>query len=317
MRIIFFGTPEIAVPSLKRLIEGPCDVVAVVSQPDRGRGRGRKLSPSPVSQVAIDADIPLFRPDKVAEIASELAALSPDTGVVVAFGQFIPKKIRVLPSLGYLINAHASLLPKYRGAAPINHAILEGETTTGVSVMRVDREMDAGPVALVREIEIGANENASELTDRLGDLAAEALATALEQIVSNSLVWTEQDHGAATFAGKLEKEMGKLDWSQPAQVLLRKIRAFAPKPGAATSLKGETLRILAGATQSGPVTLPQGSVDIEEEVPMRIATGDGWLVPTQVQRAGGKTMPSDAFLRGRAIEQGTVLGEPSTQESPK
>ena len=152
MRIIFFGTPEIAVPSLERLIEGPFDVVGVVSQPDRGRGRGRKRSPSPVAARAADAGVDLLRPENVGEdaTAEALARAKPDLGVVVAFGQFIPKRIRTLPRLGYLINGHASLLPRYRGAAPVAHAILDGERYTGVSVMRVERTMDAGPVALAR-----------------------------------------------------------------------------------------------------------------------------------------------------------------------
>lgn len=308
MRILFFGTPKIALPSLERLISGPFEVVGVVSQPDRPKGRGRSLSPSPVSELALEAGIPLSRPESVGLARAELAALTPDVGVVVAFGQFLPKPIRELPSCGFLINAHASLLPRYRGAAPINHAILAGEKTTGVSVMRVDREMDAGPVALRREIEIGEHETAGELTDRMAQLAAEALETALAQIDDGSLRWTEQDHARANFAEKLTREMAAIDWSDTADAIARRVRAFAPKPGAYTHLDGEPLRILAGESLSGTADLSPGIADLEDGVKLRIATGQGWFLPTRVQRAGGKEMPVDAFLRGRSIATGTRLG---------
>ncbi|MDE0910576.1 MAG: methionyl-tRNA formyltransferase [Myxococcota bacterium] len=315
MRILFFGTPEIAVPSLERLIAGPFDVVGVVSQPDRRRGRGRKVSPSPVSAVALREDIPLFRPEKVASVREELEALSTDMGVVVAFGQFLPKSIRELPRHGYLINAHASLLPKYRGAAPINHAILEGEHTTGVSVMRVDREMDAGPVALTREIEIGENETAGELTERMGELAATALEPALQQIDEGTVVFEDQDHTSATEAGKLTREMGELHWSEPAETLVQRIRAFAPKPGAFTHLEGDLLRIYSAHTEEANSVPAPGTIAVEENKRLRVATGKDWLVPERVQRAGGKEMPVDAFLRGREIATGSVFDAPKTSGS--
>ena len=315
MRILFFGTPEIAVPSLERLIAGPFDVVGVVSQPDRRRGRGRKVSPSPVSAVALREDIPLFRPENVASVREELEALSTDMGVVVAFGQFLPKSIRELPRHGYLINAHASLLPKYRGAAPINHAILEGEHTTGVSVMRVDREMDAGPVALTREIEIGENETAGELTERMGELAATALEPALQQIDEGTVVFEDQDHTSATEAGKLTREMGELHWSEPAETLVQRIRAFAPKPGAFTHLEGDLLRIYSAHTEEANSVPAPGTIAVEENKRLRVATGKDWLVPERVQRAGGKEMPVDAFLRGREIATGSVFDAPKTSGS--
>lgn len=308
MRIIFFGTPEIALPSLERLIAGPFDVVGVVSQPDRPRGRGRSVSPSPISKLALEVGIPLVRPEQVSEACDKLEALAPDVGVVIAFGQFLPKRVRELPKLGFLINAHASLLPKYRGAAPINHAILTGEKTTGVSVMRVDREMDAGPVALCREIEIGENETSGELTDRMAQLAAEALDAALEQIDTGSLHWTEQDHGRASYAEKLTKQMAAIDWTNSADAISRRVRAFAPKPGAYTHLDGVVLRVLAGRSMPGNVSASPGTVEIDDGKHLRVATGQGWFSPTRVQRAGGKAMPVDAFLRGHSIEAGTRFG---------
>lgn len=308
MRILFFGTPEIALPSLERLIAGPFEVVGVMSQPDRPKGRGRSLSPSPVSELALEAGIPLSRPEKVGEARAELAALTPDVGVVVAFGQFLPKPIRELPSCGFLINAHASLLPKYRGAAPIHHAILAGEKTTGVSVMRVEREMDTGPVALWREIEIGENETAGELTDRMAHLAAEALETALATIDDGSVHWTDQDHDRATSAEKLTREMAAINWSDTADAIARRVRAFAPKPGAYTQLDGEALRILAGRSLPGTIAVRPGTAEVDDGPSLRVATGLGWFLPTRVQRAGGKEMSVDDFLRGRSIATGTRLG---------
>ncbi len=311
MRIIFFGTPEIAVACLERLIESHFDVVGVVSQPDRRRGRGRKVSPSPIAQVALDHEIPLLRPERVGdpEIEEALRALAPDVGVVVAFGQFIPKRIRELPSCGYLINAHASLLPRFRGASPIAHAILAGEARTGISVMRVEREMDAGPVAWVREIEIGLQENTGELSDRLAQLAADATLEALIQIDEGRVVWSEQDHSLATHAHKLERADAELDWKQPARTLAARIHALAPKPGAFSLLSGEPLRILRAGWEEGPCHAPPGSVERPNPKEMRVATGEGWLLPLKIQRSGGKAMNVEAFLRGNAIAPGTCLGD--------
>jgi len=205
VRLVFFGTPELAVPTLEKLLAGSHPVVGVVSQPDRPRGRGRRTAPSPVSRVAQLAGVPLLRPQRVGEpeVEAELRRLAPDLGVVVAFGQFLPRRIRELPRLGYLINAHASLLPKHRGAAPIQRAILAGDARTGVSVMRVEREMDAGPVALVREIEIGPEETGGALAERIAALSAEAVAEVIEQIAQGRVRWTPQPAAGATLAPKL------------------------------------------------------------------------------------------------------------------
>jgi len=309
LRVAFFGTPEIAVPTLERLIAGPWEVVAVVSQPDRPRGRGRKLSPSPVARTALEAGIPLLRPERVGEpeVVEALRALAPDIGVVVAFGQFIPKALRELPGLGFMINAHASLLPHFRGAAPINHAILAGEKTTGISVMRIEREMDTGPVALVRETRIGDHENTAELGERLARLAAEAVDEALGQLAAGRIEWSEQDHARASLAPKVERDMARLDWHESAAALARRVYAMAPKPGAFTLLAGEPLRILAAEVRAGKVGEPPGTVRCDGES-LRIATGEGWLIPLRLQRAGARAMEVDAFLRGRPIPDGIRLG---------
>lgn len=301
-------------PTLARLLEGPHQVVAVVSQPDRRRGRGRKLSPSPVAELALERGVPLYRPDSAGDpaFAAALAAHAIDTGVVVAFGQFLPKRIRELPRRGYLINAHASLLPSYRGAAPIARAILAGDNRTGISVMRIAREMDAGAVALVRELTIGADEDAASLAERLSHLAAEAVAEALDQISDDTIQWTEQDHRLASEAPKLGRADAELDWSDSSDRIACRVRAMAPKPGAVTSLEGEPLRILAAQSLPAsfdPQRLPPGTVVRGGDEPLvRVATGDGWLVPLRVQRAGGKTLEIAAFLRGRDLKSGLRLG---------
>ncbi len=301
-------------------------MVAVVSQPDRGRGRGRKQSPSPVSTAAQAADVPLLRPESVGdpEIIEGLERARPDLGVVVAFGQFIPKRIRTLPSLGYLINGHASLLPRYRGASPVAQAILDGEKTTGVSVMRVEKQMDAGPVALAGSLQIGEQETTGELTLRLADLAAEVLLDAIEKIAEGSVQWTEQEHSRATVAGKIARADGRIDWTQGAATCVRRVHAMAPKPGAFARLAGSAsgdaeLRILRARAEEarGGQTPRPGEVRLAETAdapPLRIGTGDGWLVPLEIQRAGGKVMDPAAFLRGNPLEAGSRLATRATEE---
>lgn len=284
-----------------------------MSQPDRPRGRGRQSSPSPVARAAQAAGLPLLRPERVGapECIGALKEHTPDLGVVVAFGQFLPRKVRELPSLGYLINAHASQLPRHRGAAPIAHAILAGDTRTAVSVMRVEREMDAGPVCLVRETPIADDDDVGSLTERLGEIAAEAIAAAVDQIAAGTVLWTAQDHANATLAPKIGRHNARLDFRKEAVALARQIRAMAPSPGAATLHDGEPLRILAARTSSAACDECPGTVDRDVSGVLRIATGSGWLLPTRVQRSGGKSLEIDAFLRGRAIENGTVLGDAS------
>ena len=309
MRIAFFGTPDFSVPTLAALLGGAHEVVVVVSQPDRRRGRGRKTSPSPVSALALEADLPLLRPENVGDAAcvAALEAAAPDLGVVVAFGQFIPKKVRTLPRLGYCINGHASLLPRHRGAAPIAHALLAGDATTGVTVMRVEKEMDAGAMALTRETEIRPDDTTGTLTARIAELTAEAIVDAVERIAAGTLEWVEQDHDAATFAPKIERDDAALDFESGAAALARRVRAMAPKPGAYSVLGDEPLRILEARAEPGRADAPAGTVRREGDT-LRIATADGWLVPLRMQRAGGKPLATAEFLRGRDIEDGTRLG---------
>ena len=310
------------------MIAGPHEVVGIVSQPDRRRGRGKKLSPSPVSEVALREGIVLLRPERVGEPESveALAALSPDLGVVVAFGQFLPKKVRELPSRGYLINAHASLLPKYRGASPIAQAILEGESETGISVMRIEREMDAGPVALVESTPIGVRENTLELTLRLSEIAARAIAETVDRIAGGKVIWTEQDADRATVAPKIEKADGILDLREGARALICRIHALAPRPGASLRLvdskgsgdAGETLKVLRADMHPFATgeDAPPGTIERDRnDVPLRVATGDGWLVPLTVQRAGGKPLDVADFLRGYSLAENAHCTISTSRES--
>jgi methionyl-tRNA formyltransferase len=309
LRIAFFGTPEFATPTLERLLAGRHLLVSVVSQPDRRRGRGRRFSPSPVAEIASRQGLPLLRPEKVGapEVEEALRASEPDLGVVVAFGQFMPKRIRELPALGFCINGHASLLPRWRGAAPIAHAILAGDRVTGVSVMRLEREMDAGPVALSRELPIAPEETAGELAARLAALAADLVSEVVEQIAESRVRWTPQDAAQVTEAPRFERADARLDWTQPAEALARRVRAMAPSPGAFASLEGETLRILAARAEPGRVDAAPGTVRDQPGSPLRIACGEGWLVPRILQRPGGKALDVDAYLRGKPIPDGARL----------
>jgi methionyl-tRNA formyltransferase len=290
------------VPTLDRLLDGPHPVAAAVTQPDRPRGRGRKPTPSPVAQRAETAGVPVLRPEKVGapDCVEALRSFEADLGVVVAFGQFLPRKVRELPSAGYLINGHASILPRHRGAAPIAHAILAGDAETGVSVMRVEREMDAGAVCLVRATPIGPDETAGELEERLAEVAADAIAAALTEIAANRASWKEQDPALATLAPKLDPEDGRLDLRGAAEMLARRVRALTPRPGTFVTLAGERLRILRADWSDDTAADPPGTLRVSAGS-LRVATGRGWLLPRVLQRPGGRPTPTDAFLRGRPI----------------
>ncbi|NNL85702.1 MAG: methionyl-tRNA formyltransferase [Myxococcales bacterium] len=311
MRVLFFGTPEFAVPSLEAILGSRHEICGVVSQPDRRRGRGRKTSPAPVAETALAAGVPLFRPEKVGAAAciEELRLTRADIGVVVAFGQFLTKRVRELPRCGYLINAHASLLPKFRGAAPIAHAILEGERETGISIMRVEREMDAGPVLRSAATPIAEDDTTGTLGRRLAQIAGRALLDALDEIEAGTPRFVEQLHGEATDAPKISRQDAELDFSESAEALARRVRAMSPDPGAYCEGPDGVLRILAALALPGAVTHAPGYVRRGDDpaAPLAIATSAGWLAPQQLQRPGGKPLPVAAFLRGHDISEGVRL----------
>jgi methionyl-tRNA formyltransferase len=245
MRIVFCGTPQFAVPSLKYLT-APADyeVTAVITQPDRPRGRGREVSFSPVKEAAIAAGIPVHQPEKIRapEVQELLQKLAPDVIVIIAYGQIIPARLLPIPKFGW-INLHASLLPKYRGAAPIHWAIVNGETKTGVTSMRIDAGMDTGEILLQEEMEIGPAETAPELAARMSELGAPLMAETLRGLAAGKIVPRAQVQDQASSAPMLKREDGRIDWSRPAQDIFNRIRGFAPWPGAYTSFRGQTCHI--------------------------------------------------------------------------
>ena len=245
LRIVFCGTPQFAIPTLKHLLANPeFDVLAVFSQPDRPRGRGHEVSFSPVKEVALAANLPVHQPERIRSPESQelLQKLAPDAIVIIAYGQIIPARLLTIPKLGW-INLHAGLLPKYRGAAPINWAIVNGETRTGATTMRIDAGVDTGDILLQREIEIAPAETAPELSVRLSEIGAPLMAETLRGLAAGSIAPRPQDHTKATQAPMLKKEDGRIDWNRPAQEIYNRMRGFEPWPGAYTVFRGQTCHL--------------------------------------------------------------------------
>ncbi len=312
MRLLFLGTPEFAVPALRALARTSHVLAGVVSQPDRPRGRGRQLDPTPIAAAARELGAPLLQPEKVGDEAALawMRAQRPDLGVVVAFGQFIPKSVRELPARG-MVNAHASLLPRWRGAAPIEHAIDSGDPRTGISVMRVVKEMDAGDVCLVRELAIGADETAGELAPRLAELAGEALVAGIDEIAAGRAVFRPQDPAEVTLAPKVDRAFAKLDLHQPAERVLRRIRAATPRPGVDLALRRaqKTVRVLRARCGSAHGGATPGSVR-SDGGKLRVACADAWLELVEVQLPGKRPVSSEALLRGLRIPDGEEAVSP-------
>jgi len=313
-RLLFFGTPDFAVPSLCALAASRHTVVGAVSQPDRPKGRGRKLEATPVKHAAEQRGIPVLQPEKVGapEAIAWMGERAPTLGIVVAFGQFIPRAVRELPPEG-MINAHGSLLPRHRGAAPIAYTILCGDPLAGISIIQVAREMDAGPECFRLETPVGADETAGELTERLAILAGEALCQAVEQIATGTAVFREQDHARATLAPKLDRSFAALDWREPRAGLLRRIRAATPWPGCALLLGGDArrvklLQVRDGGDFAGDAPHP-GAIDVAADC-LRIAALDGWIEVLRLQPAGRRPMDAQEYLRGANIQPGEEARTP-------
>ena len=245
MRIVFCGTPSFAVPTLKHLLaQSDFEIIGVITQPDRPRGRGQEVSFSPVKEAALAANLPVHQPEKIRAPENEklLQMLAPDFVVIIAYGQIIPARLLPIPKLGW-INLHASLLPKYRGAAPINWAIVNGERRTGVSTMRIDAGMDTGDTLLLRDIEIGARETAPELAARMAESGAPLMAETLRGLATGTIAPKPQNHAEASYAPMLKKEDGHIDWKRPAMEIYNRMRGFAPWPGAYTTFRGQTCHV--------------------------------------------------------------------------
>ena len=311
LRIIFMGTPELAAASLAALLRAPgFQILAAVTQPDRPKGRELKLQPSPVKQLAVTAGLPVLQPAKaLAEnFVAELRAWAPDLIAVAAFGQILPPAILELPRFGCL-NVHTSLLPKYRGAAPIQWAILNGDAETGVTIMKMDVGLDTGDILTQRTTPIHDDDNAATLHDRLAVLGAELLVQTIPAYVAGKIRPQPQDAARATHVGKIKKEDGRIDWQQPARAICNRIRAFTPWPGAFTFLAGLPLPQLLKIW--GAEIVPQagaaGKILQADRTGIIIGCGHDALRITSLQREGGRRMSAADFLAGHPLPAGQIL----------
>jgi methionyl-tRNA formyltransferase len=307
LRTVFMGTPEFALGSLSALIELGVDLRAVFTQPDRPSGRGQKLTAPPVKELALQHGLPVYQPLKLRDpaVVAQLRELAPDLIVVVAFGQILPQSVLDIPRHG-CINVHASLLPRYRGAAPINKAIIDGEQVTGVTTMLMEAGLDTGPMLVKHATPIGAEETAGELHDRLALLGRQTLQETLARLCAGTLQAEPQDDSQSTYAPMLKKEHGRIDWSRSAREIHNLVRGLDPWPGAYTGLQGEVLRI--AATRPLAETAGQaGAVIAADAQGVVIGCGQGSLLVQQLQLPGKRRLAAADFLRGRPLPPGTLL----------
>ena len=299
-RIAFAGTPAFAVPTLKAIAAAGSQVPLVLTQPDRPAGRGRRLTASPVKELALTLGLPLSQPESL-RAPAEPPGERPDLMVVIAYGLLLPRQWLDWPRLG-CINLHASLLPRWRGAAPIQRAVLAGDAETGISVMQMDVGLDTGPVHLTRATPIGAREPAGQLHDRLAALAAAALLDALPAVLAGTSVPVPQQAARATVAPKISKDEARLDWREPAVQLERRVRAFDPWPVAETYLNdGRRLRVFEAAAIAGGPPAPAGTVVAAGRTGIDVATGDGVLRLLRIQPPSGRVMDAEAYLAAHSL----------------
>src|SRR5712692_2082131 len=319
MRIVFCGTPQFAVPTLKHLLAQPdFEIAGVITQPDRPRGRGQELSLSPVKQVAKAAHLPVHQPEKIRapEAQGLLKELSPDCVVIIAYGQIIPAGLLSIPPYGW-INLHASLLPKYRGAAPINWAIVNGETRTGVTTMRIDAGMDTGEMLLRREIEIGAGETAPELATRMSECGGALMAQTLRGLRDGAISPKAQNHAEVSYAPMLKKADGRIDWKRPAVEIYNRMRGFAPWPGAYTTFRGKTCHVWGepvskeggAGFRSGEGGAAPGTL-FGEKNELFAGCGDATVLRIQVVKLEGrKPVKATDFANGARLKSGERFGD--------
>ena len=309
-RLIFMGTPDFAIPTLGALIRHGDDVVTVVTQPDRPKGRGKKMTASPVKLRAVENGIEVIQPEKVSDphFCDLIAKREPDLIVVVAFGQILKKRLLDIPDWG-IVNIHASLLPKYRGAAPIQTAILNNEAKTGLTVMRMDEGLDTGPILLQEEHPIFKDETAGHLHDRLALAAGDLIIKWLHQMSNHRIKERPQDHAAASYAPKIEKKITQIDWKQAAARVSALIRALDPSPGAYTVWQEKKIKLFSSgiADSSRPDGIP-GRVVGRREGGLIVETGRGAVKILELQYPGKKRLPAQEYLRGFPLPEGTILG---------
>jgi methionyl-tRNA formyltransferase len=309
VRIVFLGSGAFAIPSFEALLEAGHEIAAVVTQPDRARGRGQRLAPPPLKPAALARDVRVLQPRRVKEPEAQqaLRALAPEVQVVVAFGQILPKSVIEIPPRG-TVNVHASLLPRYRGAAPIQWAIVNGEPVTGVTTMLIDEGLDTGPTLLRAETEVAPRETAAELEPRLARLGAGLLVETLRRLAEGSLQPVPQDHSRATLAPMLRKQDGRIDWARGAQEIDRRVRGFQPWPGASTTLRGRELKLLRASPEpDGPGT--PGEVVAAGHDGIVVACGSGTrLRLLEVQPESRRSMSAAAFAAGARLLPGERFG---------
>ncbi|MCB9435973.1 MAG: methionyl-tRNA formyltransferase [Anaerolineales bacterium] len=312
-RVVFMGTPEFAVPVLQALIDAPdFQVVGVVTQPDRPAGRGNKLRPSPVKELAVARQIEVFQPEKLRgeAVMEYLSAWQPDVHVVAAYGQILRQAVLDLPRYGS-INVHASLLPRWRGAAPIQAAILGGDAETGITIMQMDAGLDTGPMLSKAAVPILPTDTGQTLHDKLAAVGGPLLVDTVRGFIAGKIQPQPQDEALSTYAPRIQKEDGQLDWSQSAVEIDRRVRAFDPWPGTFTAWDGQLLKILAGqiVAGGGKRVLP-GQVSLKSGMaPLVIGTSEGLYAPTMLQMAGRKAMTAADVVNGFAQMDGVILGE--------
>lgn len=310
--LVFMGTPEFAVPSLRALVESGFRVLRVITQPDRPRGRGGKLTPGPVKKYSLEQGLEVLQPDKIRDPAfiELLRAMQPDLIVVVAFGRILPGEILRLPALG-CVNVHASLLPGYRGAAPIHWAVINGETESGITTMLMDEGMDTGDMLLQEKLAIGPDDNVGVVHDRLAVIGARLLVQTLEGLAGGKIKARVQNEAQATYAPPIRREHELIDWQQRAVVIKNLVRGMDPWPGAYTLLDGEELKVWgveARPTEEGARGRPGQVLLADAERGLVLQTGQGTIELQEVQLAGRKRVAVAEFLRGRPVAVGTVLG---------
>jgi len=321
LRIVFMGTPEFAIPSLEAIVSSGHQIIGVVTQPDKPKGRGKKLAPPPVKEWALARAIPVYQPEKVRdpEFIRILKELAPDLIVTAAYGQILPKEILDIPPLG-CINVHASLLPKYRGASPIQQALIDGETETGITIMYMDVGMDTGDIILQRSTPIHPDEQADELHDRLAVLGGQALAEVLELFEKGRPAGRPQEHDKATYCKKIDKSMGNIDWTQSALRIKNLVRGLTPWPGTFTFLGDQRIKVWKVQeweySKLGTYT-PGQVVAADQRQGLVVACGDGFLRLVRIQGEGKKVMEDIEFLRGNPIPVGTVFRSEPSSEVPQ
>ncbi len=304
---MFLGTPEFAVPTLRAMLDAGVEVAGVITQPDRPSGRGQEPAAPPVKRLALARGLDVYQPPKIKapDAVALVQGLAPEVIVVVGYGQILPAAIFEFPRLG-TVNVHASLLPKYRGAAPIQWAIANGETVTGVTTMRIAAGLDTGDILLARETAIGPEETASELGRRLAALGAEVLVETLRRLEAGTITPRKQNEAEATLAPMLKKEDGRVEWTRSARSIFNQVRGFDPWPGAYTSFRGDLLHLRRVRPVEGPAGEP-GELRIEGRT-LRAACGEGWLELLEVQPEGKRRMSGQEFASGRRLAGGERLG---------